>query len=169
MQHLSFPECSRPDQWEIKWDREEGIGGFPGRPEFSHMRSSSAISAAPIYTLRFQHSGCHNRLNCAVPKQLELAAAVRVPGVNTNSHAEVVSTGQQWAYETVAVQDSTARLGFSILVLTVVNEVQQHLQSRESMVLVEQQQQRDRVPTCPIIHLPAAEAGNQISGEGEQI
>ena len=48
----------------------------------------------PIYTLLFQQSGCHNRLIYSVPKQLDLAA-VRVAGVNTNSHAEVASTGLQ--------------------------------------------------------------------------
>ena len=43
---LSFLGCSRPDQWDQKWVREEIIGGFPGRAGFSHTRSSSSISDA---------------------------------------------------------------------------------------------------------------------------
>ena len=107
---------------------EEGIGGFPGRAEFSHMRSSSAISL--LTSLPSTH--CHAR------------AAVTTGSTtlfrNSWSWHRCVSPGltpivtRKWSpldsnelmkqlQHNDAEQDSTTWLGFSLLVFTVVNIV----------------------------------------------
>ena len=69
--------------------------GFPHWQGFSHTRSSPPVGWTRMSTLPLPGPSV---LNECAQKQLDLSAE-RVAGVNTNSHAEVVSAGLQWAYE----------------------------------------------------------------------
>ena len=69
--------------------------GFPHWQGFSHRRSSPPVGWTRTSTLPLPGPSV---LNECAQKQLDLSAE-RVAGVNTNSHAEVVSAGLQWAYE----------------------------------------------------------------------
>ena len=102
MTTLQCKECLkfiffRGENGDLFWKSaaEWNATGFPHWQGFSHRRSSPPVGWTRTSTLPLPGPSV---LNECAQKQLDLSAE-RVAGVNTNSHAEVVSAGLQWAYE----------------------------------------------------------------------
>ena len=91
--HIIQAQKSEKNFW--KSAAEWNATGFPHWQGFSHTRSSPPVGWTRMSTLPLPGPSV---LNECAQKQLDLSAE-RVAGVNTNSHAEVVSAGLQWAYE----------------------------------------------------------------------
>ena len=91
--HILQAQKSEKKFW--KSAAEWNATGFPHWQGFSHRSSSPAVGWTRTSTLPLPGPSV---LNECAQKQLDLSAE-RVAGVNTNSHAEVVSAGLQWAYE----------------------------------------------------------------------
>ena len=91
--HILQAQKSEKNFW--KSAAEWNATGFPHWQGFSHRRSSPPVGWTRMSTLPLPGPSV---LNECAQKQLDLSAE-RVAGVNTNSHAEVVSAGLQWAYE----------------------------------------------------------------------